>query len=274
MTLLSPGELPRQAIRYRGSKGASVTFDLDVGSAAQNLDPRIGMLPRQPGLTMRYTLTATRVDVANSTDLRVEFEVLAAALAPESEGRKNTQVAELVVRDSQRAVHRRGAYVCGPMGERRPKPLPPPDATARDMDRIERELAYLTVHFPTDAVGKGARWETEELVRFQDYETVERRTYTLVGLDDHVAHVTFETTQRGEAQTLDMPGAAGTKIKLLPGSGDGKGDVTHPVGGLIGAGRHDVTLKLSGTSVASGGKTEPVASTLEYNARVVLRDRK
>lgn len=101
------------------------------------------------------------------------------------------------------------------------------DASAQVMaDSMKRSLTHISIPFPEEAVGVGARWKVTMGLDMDGIQLVQTATYTLDSRTDSVITLSVELTQTAPAQDLssgvpNLPSNASAKLNSLEFTGSG-----------------------------------------------------
>ena len=231
--LLEPGAEPRVRLRYRLAAG--LTEDVSM-SLSNTMATNFGtpLPPREvPVPTVRMLMSVTAAPAGKgeltSTMRVVELDAVdAPGGLPGLADRMRGDLAKLVGTTMQARVTTRGAVI--KMETTLPSDAP---ASARGtMESLQSSYGSSAI-LPAEAVGVGARWETEHklhqngvdvkaLTRYRVRELVGAR----VGLD-------LEMELTGASKEVRLPGAGGTPAQLDSMTGSGTGTLDLELGSVV-----------------------------------------
>lgn len=230
--LLEAGAEPRKKLRLALVEGSTVRAALTMKFGIQ-LEADGKPLPSSAIPPIRVDLGTTVNEVKDSGDARIGFayeriEVVDDGSADKSvvEQVRQSGIDKLANLKGETTVTRRG--VAKDSSIDLPEDLPP--ALEQVVGQLSQQTGNLTVPFPEEAVGEGAKWNATTSVDAGGIEAELVLTYTLRQLDgdQYVLDVSYEQT--ADRQKADLPGVPeGTEVELrdllVKGTGEIAGNV-------------------------------------------------
>lgn len=232
--LLTPGAEPRRALRYAPPAGLvqvadlTMTTELELGATGQKMP--------EPLPKTRMTIEARNAAVdAASTALRVRLAITEADLAegatatPNRAGDKLTEVIRgMKGLAGDKTIDARGQSQEFTLAFPEGRSGPMTTAALRPVVQgFERAIDQMTVPFPDEAIGIGAKWEVAQKV-FEAGMTLDQTTaYEVTGVDGARVSLRFSVTLAAPPGKLESTFASGlsAEVERLTGSGDGTMEV-------------------------------------------------
>ncbi|MEO7836642.1 MAG: hypothetical protein ABIS21_03245 [Acidimicrobiales bacterium] len=236
VTLTEPGAEPRKRLRLALVEGSTLRAALTLKFGIE-LEADGKALPSTAVPALRVDLSATVAEVMDNGDARVGFayeriEVVDDGTAAKEviEQIRASGIDKLADVKGETTINPRGVAVDGSIDL--PKDLPP--ALEQVVNQLSQQTGSLTVAFPEEAVGQGARWSATTDVDAGGIRAKLVLTYVLRELagDGYVLDVSYD--QSAGRQDADFPGLpAGTKVELQDLQLNGKGEITGNVASVF-----------------------------------------
>ncbi len=227
ITLKSPGDEPRQQLRFSTTKGfhqnALMTMDMTMA-----LDMGMQKLPKTVLPTTRMVMDSTVTDVSAEGDIHYEFklrdiEVVPRDGAPEMMvSSMKTALAGMDGLKGSSTVSNRGVVKAATF--EMPESLP--QQMRQTMDSLQESVGQVAVPLPEEAVGVGATWEaTSHITRGNGINMTQKTSYELVSVEGSKIKLKISLDQTAEPQTIKAPGMpTGADAKLLNLQSSGSGE--------------------------------------------------
>ncbi len=222
--VLDYGEVPRQEIRYRFTAGASaqatMTMNFNVSLSAIGLQmPATAIAPIEVPFSIRTT------EVRTDGTARYDFE-LGEPRIPEDSGGNRVLAARLLASFGQpggtsawyRLDARGGMLEAGP-----DSPVDTFGQPARMPGAFQGPLQQLAAHFPSEAIGIGARWRITQTDILEGLPIEQTTEYTLTSRDGDTVELNIRRLDAATAPPIGVPGAAPQDLAIL-GTIDGQSD--------------------------------------------------
>lgn len=271
VTLLSAGKGPRHQLRYTFHEGQheKVAMTMTIGmemsmSGGQSLPVQM------PPIEMDLDLSVMKKLGAHEG--RVKF-VISKTDVKDTSG---SAMAATLREQLAKAEGASGTVVVNDRGESRDMTLSLPAGMPQQMRQMmessKQAVAQLSSPLPEEAVGRGARWKVDQVIRENGLTINQVAAFELKSV--HGKRVVLKTTitQSAKNQAVAMPGIpAGVTATLLSHKGDGSGvihaDTNHLAPDASKVKIHtDSNLKVSG-----GGQNQSVAMKVNTNVDVKRR---
>jgi hypothetical protein len=139
----------------------------------------------------------------------------------------------------------------------------PPGLDAFSAQLVEQFIAQsraLTIPFPAEAVGRGARWNATTTTTFGSIESRQSARYELVRRRGEEVVVRVEVDQRAPRQTFNDP-ASGADVELLSSKGEGTGKHTLVLSNVVPT-KSDLHISLDQKLRAQGRR---ISQTIDLN---------
>lgn len=221
ITLTSPGEEPRQELRYR-------LGDIQPATATVEMAMRMGAVMGMPAQVLpKIRMVMSFVDpvASESGTLALGFRLDRMEVLP-VEG-----IAPGVVEAMRGILGQMGTFTgsmtIGDRGDLRAfdMDLSGLDPVARQqVEGMRSSFDQMTIPFPAEEVGVGATWTVHQQIEQQGFRLDQVATYTLTALTEDEATLGVAIEQRALDQAIstpDLPAAAGVRGSMT-GSGSGQ----------------------------------------------------
>jgi len=231
--LVEAGAEPRKAMRYTAKVGAqqvanlAMTTELELGAKGQKMPT---LLPKtrmtigakvsaaDPAGDTRFALSITEADIAEGAE--IGGTRAGEKLAEVVRGMKGLSGDKVV---SARGVSHQFTLAApagseGIMATAALKPV---------VQGFERAIDQMTVPFPDEAIGVGAKWEVAQKVIEAGMKLDQTTTFEVVAVRDNVVSLRFSVVLAAPSGKLESTFAGGmaAEVKSLAGSGEGTIDV-------------------------------------------------
>jgi hypothetical protein len=125
--------------------------------------------------------------------------------------------------------------------------------------QMTSSIENLSMPFPEDAVGAGARWEVRQTMSANGLVLFQKSDFELVSIDGPTVTLKVKTEQTAPAQPISNPGLPeGAEMSLEKLSGTGSGTVIIRLDSLVPASELDSTTSTVMT-INMGGQTQSVS---------------
>jgi hypothetical protein len=233
VVLLEAGRKPRRALRYelpgsyRDKLGMTIRVGMEMGSGAEAVKIDLPVIRLGMDVTSAGERSADRVFRFELTDADAQ-----------AGDKMFASMQDQLVAQMKKAVGAAGTLVVDPRGVNREVNLElPPDMDpqmSESMRWSRQAMEQMSAPLPEEAVGKGARWQVEQLVQLNGLAVVQRTEFELTALKRTRASLKTTITQRADPQIVALPGVpAGFKAELLSHSGKGSGRIDLDLGRLV-----------------------------------------
>jgi len=224
VTLLEAGAEPRAALRYEVAPELTESIVLTL---ATSLEVRMaGQAMPSPLPKTRLTVSAKSSAGASTGETMVALVIDAADLAdgePTSTTPAGTRLTEVI--RGMKGLH--GDKVLAARGVLRGfrwvLPEDAPAALRPVFEGFQSAMDQMTVPWPAEAVGVGARWKTVQSVAQSGLTLNQELTFDVKRVDGDLVELDFQVTLSGPPGKLSGPltGGLAADVKKLQGSGKG-----------------------------------------------------
>ncbi len=253
--LLAPGTAPLQALRYAIPKGQKARMDMtmamsmamDMGGMAVPVD--------MPPIKMAIDIAVT--DVAANGDLTADLNF--ASMTVENTPGANPQLVQTMQAAFAGMTSLKARSIVSNRGVTRSTSLEVNDPAMRQIfDQVRSSFENLSMPFPVEAVGRGARWEVRQTMG--GAQTVfQKSELEVVSIEGSAVSLKVRTEQVAPPQPVSNPDLPpGAEMRLEKLSGTGSGTMTIRLDSLVPTSQADAVSKAT-MSVAMGGQTQPVS---------------
>lgn len=222
--VLDYGEVPREEIRYRFTAGtsaqATMTMNFDVSLSAIGLQiPATTIAPIEVPFSIRTT------EVRTDGTARYDVELGEPRIPDDADG--NRVLAARLLSSFGQAGGTSAWYRLDPRGGLiEAGPDSPTDAAgqpARMPGAFQGPLQQLAAHFPSEAIGIGARWRITRTDILEGLPIEQTTEFTLQGRDGDTVELAIGRFDAATAPPIGVPGASPQDLAVL-GTIDGQSD--------------------------------------------------
>jgi hypothetical protein len=236
LKLIEAGAEPRTALRIAPTAGTSEVATMTM-KMTMEMDLQGQKIPvAMPPFVMKMGIDIT--EVAASGDFTYKMALKEATVGEDPSGAVNPAVLEqmrgLIGKmqglGGEATVNARGAVVKSDF-------VIPPDAPQelkQVMDSLQQSMGQISVPFPEEAVGVGAKWEVTTEVAQGGMKIGMVSKFELKSIEGNVVTIAHEIVQTAGAQVIEGPGMpAGAKATLLNLNGGGRGEGVFKLDGVL-----------------------------------------
>jgi len=232
VTLVSPGAAPRAAIRYKVAPTFKSRLEM-VMTMAMNMDMGGMQMPMSmPSMKMSADVNVTAVSPAGDITYDIMFSDMivdsagadpnmVAALQsgmPSMKGMKGTAVVS--ARGVQKSVNMDMATVS--------------PALQQTMQAMSSSLENMSLPFPEEPIGLGAKWEVKQAVASGGMRTFQKIMVELTAIDGNAITLGVKTEQTAPPQAVNNPQLpAGATVQLVNLTGTGTGTMKIKLDSLV-----------------------------------------
>jgi hypothetical protein len=254
--LLEPGSEPRSELRYQGVVGSTERLLLRL-SLAGFLDTRVGSAAAvAPTLDLVLNVGPTTHNAEKSTwGYPVSFELIGVHGADQLSTQDQADLTALL----EPITRAHGVFEIDDRGITRSADVSvPPEASPRLMTLLGNvRITLLSSALPKEAVGMGARWQTERVVKVGPMNVPQTVVYTLIAREGDVLKLGVSLRQSASPQQFPL-GTDGTTFHLEQYEGSAVGTSLVDIHSLV------PLTDVSGqtqmrASIQHAGQSEPLA---------------
>src|SRR6266511_1630785 len=221
--LLDSGRAPREPLRFGAAAGTSSTSRLTTEvTITQELGGRSQTVSTPP---ITITLSNRVASVTPEGEATIDFSYDKAEVKDDGSVSED-QLAQIRQRlepiagiTGSLTISTTGAASKGSVDI----PSDVDEQTRQLLEQLEEQATQLTIPFPEEAVGKGARWKATQELEVSGATLRQTTRYELKSRDGDRAKVSAHIDQRADNETLDTPQGSAT---LVRSRADGKGTIT------------------------------------------------
>jgi hypothetical protein len=239
--LLDAGALPRRELKFRPVAKSKQTVMMNM---AMSMDMVMGETPLPktviPKMLMKIDVFVDAVDP--SGDIRYSFTYNGVeAIADRN---VSPEVLAVTQKSLKSLVGMKGNLVISSAGQLKsqnfvfPKTIDP--AMKQTLDQFTKSLDQLSLQFPSELVGVGAKWQANNSLQISGIRLNQFLTYEIVELNDREMKIRTVVSQSAPIQEFPIPGV-GKEVKASIISLISKGEGTQTV-------RFDSLLPIEGKS--------------------------
>ena len=236
LKLVEAGAEPRTALRFAPAAGtaevATMTMTMKMEMDLQGQKIPVAM----PPFVMKMGVDIT--EVAANGDFTYKMALKEATVGEDTTGAVNGAVLDqmrgLIGKmqglGGDATVNARGAIIKSSFV------VPPeaPQELKQVMDSLQQSMGQISVPFPEEAVGVGAKWEVTTEVAQGGMKIGMVSKFELKSIEGNVVTIAHEIVQTAGAQVIQGPGMPeGTKATLLNLNGGGRGEGVFKLDGVL-----------------------------------------
>ena len=264
VTVLERGAAPLQELRYvipRGHKSRmdmtmTMSMAMDLGGNAVPVD----MPPIKFGADVAVT------DVASNGDVSIAFKFT--SMTVESAPGANPDMAQAMQAVSAGVTSITGTSTVSNRGITRAAKLEVGDPSMRQMlDQMKGAIENLSMPFPVEAVGRGARWETRQTIAGIQ-TTFQKAVFEVVSIEGGVVSLKVKAEQVAPPQSVVNPALPpGAEMRLEKLSGSGSGTAAVRLDSVVPTSQMDA-ISTTVMSMTVGGQTQPVSMEMKLKVSI------
>jgi len=258
--LLDPGAEPRTRLRLRPNPGDKQTTELRIQvSTEMKMGGMAAPVPKTPPFTLGIETTISSVSPEGDIQFDFTFVSLEVAESPETPA----QVAQVLKSSLDGLKGVTGQGIISSRGESKKTILNRSDSAAKEalqsMAQPEELFSSMSVVFPDEPVGKGARWEVRRAVKSQGMTIDQVENCELASLEENIATIKASTKQSASNQKMSIPGQPGLSMTLEKLSGSGTGTSTYDLTRLMATKASAKVTSDMMTSISAQGQKQQVS---------------
>lgn len=267
--LLEAGAEPRKALRIQVKAGDKQTVEMitktavDMGmgdAAAQAMHPP----------TIKMTMGLTVKDVSAEGDISYEMVIADAGLADESGAASPMAEMMKAVLGGLKGLATKGTVSDRGLNKQSELKLAAgaDPLTQLTVEQMKDAMARLTVALPEEAIGPGAKWEVQQVVKSQGMTMNQATTYEWVSLEGDLLKVKSTSAQQAGNQKIQNPAMPGMKFDLIKFAGAGGGEVSIDLTRLLPV---QATIKAHSettTDMDMGGQKQTLTAKTDTDTRL------
>ena len=260
ITVASPGAEPRTRLRYKVSAGQvfvmSMTTSLGLTMSLEGMS-----MPAMDMPTMKMTANLTVKDVAANGDITYDIaftEMTAEALPgmdPSMVAMVQGAAGQITSLKGTMTITDRGVNKSGGLDLNK---IPDPNLR-QTLGSVSGSLESMSMPFPDEAVGMGAKWEVRQAINAAGAHTFQRVECEVTSISASAVSLRVKVEQTTPPQSISSPQLpAGASMEIEKMAGTGTGTSTINLGTLV------PTSEIQSTNAASmimsmGGQTQKMA---------------
>lgn len=257
VTLVTPGSAPRKQLRY--AIPAAQKSRLEMAMAMAMTMNMAGMPVPMNLPVMRMSIDLAVTSVAPNGDITYDLEFTGVTV----DGSAGDPIAAAMQTAAAGVTGIKGTATVTSRGVTKAARIATESVTDPQVKQIFAQMASsvenLSMPFPEDAVGPGARWEVRQTVSANGLVLFQKSEFELVSVDGPTVTLKVKTEQTAPAQPISNPGLPeGTETSLEKLSGTGSGTVVIRLDSLVPTSELDSTTSTVMT-INMGGQTQSVS---------------
>jgi hypothetical protein len=264
VTVLDRGAAPLQELRYVIPRGHKARMDMTMTmSMAMEISGQALPVDLPP---IKFGVDIAVTDVAANGD--VSFEIRFASLTVESAAGADPAMAQAIQAASAGVTSITGTTTVSNRGITRSAKLDVGDPSMRQMlDQMKGAIENLSMPFPVEAVGRGARWETRQTIR--GVQTMfQKSEFDVVSIEGGVVSLKVKTEQTAPPQSVVNPMLPpGSEVRLEKLSGSGSGTIAIRLDSVVPTSQMDAISKTVMTMTING-QTQPVSTDTKLKVSI------
>lgn len=233
VTLLSPGAEPRVPLRYKLKAGdkAQMLMAMAMGTTVSMGGSQM-MAMDLPTMKLGVDVAVQNVAANGDANYEVVFTSMTAEAAPGTD----PAMAQMMEGAAGSMVGTKGTAVISDRGIARDAKFANPaadPALSQALSQVSTSIESMSMPFPAEAVGVGARWEVRQAINSSGITVYQKTISELVSVTG--SEVTLKLTQEQTAppQSLDNPALGGMKVTIDSYKGTGTGTTTIRFASLV-----------------------------------------
>lgn len=229
--LLEAGSAPRRVLRLTAAVGAERRATMRmIMKLAQTIDGKAGPTIETPPIDMGMVI---RVDQIEGDEIEGTFRYDSVNVVDDGsadpalvQGLKQSGIDKLTTVSGTLRMTTRGQLLDASIS----KPADFPPAIGQFLDQLEPQLQNMTVPFPKEAIGPGARWSVETDLTLGGIRLNNEYIYDLLEVTGDLYKLKLTVKQTAPAQTADLQGV---KARITSFATTGEGTTTGRLNELL-----------------------------------------
>jgi hypothetical protein len=259
LTLQAPGDEPRREMRYVFHPGIKEHMRTETRmSMSMGIGDKRAPAVTLPPMVMSMLLDPQRV--TSDGHLLHHFVVESADVVKDPSN--NAKLEQALTKELPKLVGLSGDAETTTRGQtlRMSLAIPPDvsESVSSMLDQMRRSIRELTVAFPAQAVGRGARWTVASSVRMNKVDMVRTVTYSLSRLDGDRGTLDFVVALEAPPQDIEDKG---TRMHLESMVGKGQGTVFVDLQHVVPKSDVDLAIEVTMSVDAQGTKQTVTVAT-------------
>jgi hypothetical protein len=263
--VLAAGSEPRKQLRYaipathksRMDMTTTISMALNVGGMAVPMD--------MPAIKMSIDLAVT--SVAANGDITYNMAFTSAAV--EGGAAENPTVAQTMQSALAGITSIKGTTTISNRGVTKSSKMEIGDPALQQLvGQMTSSVENLSMPFPEEAVGAGARWEVRQGTTTGGQTIFQKATYELVSIDGQAVSLKVTTEQTAPPQSANNPALLpGAEMTLDKVTGTGAGTTVIRLDSLVPTSQMDTATTMAMT-VSTGGQSQPITTDMKMKISV------
>ena len=265
ITLVTPGAAPRKQLRYTVAAAQKARMDMATTmSMATNMG---GMSVPMDMPTMKMTVDLGVTAVAPNGD--ITYDLAFTGLTMDSAADTNPAVAAALQGMAAGITSIKGSATVSNRGVTKSTKLDVGDPAMKQLlGQMTSSVENLSMPFPEEAVGAGARWEVRQAITGGGQTVFQKAEYELVSIEGSAVSMKVKTEQTAPPQTVSNPALpAGAEMYLDKMSGSGTGTVVVHLDSLVPTSTLESTTSTAMTMNMSG---QTISVTVDGKTKITI----
>ncbi len=260
--VLSRGADPKKALRYKFTQGKKSTMVIEMKMA---MTIEMGGI-KQPEMIMPVVRTTTMVenkDVSPDGTLRYEFKLTAAEVLPDPKAMP--QVVSAMDGEMKKLIGLSGYVVITNRGIIKDTSVTIPSVAGQQVEQLVNVIRQLSIPFPEEAVGKGAKWEVRMPVNMWSLNSSQVVTYSIEELKGDAGKFAVALELIAPSQKIESPNITpGTEMYLESLKSSGSGTVNFNLTRLVPISVTKITTSMS-MNISTAGAQQNIKSSMDMD---------
>lgn len=230
VTIISTGNAPKKQLRYTIAATHKATMDMSTSMSMRTSAAGMEIPMDMPTINMSVDLAVT--GIATNGDITYSLAFTGVKIVPGPDA--NPMVMQAMEAGIAAINGMKGTSTMTTRGQTKSTKMDVADPAAQAaMSQMGGSLESLTVPFPEEAVGVGAKWEARQGLSAGGQTSFQKSMYEITAMDASSVTMKISTEQTAPPQSVSSPMAAGMEMKLEKMSGTGTGTVVIRLDSLV-----------------------------------------
>lgn len=257
--LISPGEMPRQQIRFQPKIGQTESIVMTM-KMDQKISIDGNLLPAPATPVQKFTLKTSIKDVASNGDVSYEFEF--ANIEVVDDPSSPSPLAPILTNMLKPLIGSKGSAIVSDRGLTKKSEFKLNDGLAPQLkqmlDGTMDSFGKISSPVPSEAIGVGGKWQVIQKLTANGITLKQTSTHELKKRTAEGFEITTGISQQADPQEVNSPLLpAGAKMSLESLSSDGKGTSSFRIASIMPAKMDsNVSSKVTMTITANGNEQQ------------------
>ncbi len=264
VTVLSTGAAPRKALRYVVPAATKARMDMTTTMSSTTNVGGMTIPTGMPGMKMTADVAVSGVAPNGDISYDLAFTGMTLDSAPDA----NPLIAQALQGLVAGITSIKGSATISSRGVVKSTKLDVADpALQQTLSQMASSVENLSMPFPEEAVGAGARWEVRQAVATGGQTVFQKTEYEVVSIEGSAVSLKVKTEQTAPPQSVSNAALGGAEMYLEKLSGTGTGTGVVHLDSLVPTSEMTSNTSMAMT-VSMGGQTQSVTTDVTLKVTI------